>query len=178
MSRTIILGVSLILIGLTASLAFAQFSDAGKLDTWTTRPVARQHSAQQTPYVRSIRVAQHNDYDRVVFEFTGAMPNYNVEYLKSRFYEDEGGRHRIRIAGSAFIQVSLTQIPANDEQLKFSESKNYVPEGRLKSPSVLQIEEAGLWEGNYDFLLGIRGRKPFRVSELDGPRRLVIDFKH
>ena len=178
MTRTTPFLLVLVLFGLVASSRATQFTDAGKLDTWTTRLVARQYSAQETPYVRSVRVARHDDYDRVVFEFTGAMPNYNIEYLKSHFYEDEGGRHRIRIAGTAFIQVSLTQIPANDEQLKISESKDFVPKGRLKSPSVLQIEEAGLWEGNYDFLLGIRGRKPFRVSELDEPRRLVIDFKH
>ena len=178
MKRTTPFLLVLVLFGLVASSSATQFTDTGKLDSWTTRLVARQYSAQQSPYVRSVRVARHDDYDRVVFEFTGAMPNYNIEYLKSRFYEDEGGRHRVSIAGTAFIQVSLTQIPANEESLKFSESKNFVPMGRLKSPSVLQIEEAGLWEGNYDFLLGIRGRKPFRVSELDEPRRLVIDFKH
>jgi hypothetical protein len=178
MKRTTPFLLVLVLFGWVASSSALQFTDAGKLDSWTTRLVARQYSAQETPYVRSVRVARHDGYDRVVFEFTGAMPNYNIEYLKSHFYEDEGGRHRIRIAGTAFIQVSLTQIPANEEQLKFSESKNFVPKGRLKSPSVLQIEEAGLWEGNYDFLLGIRGRKPFRVSELNEPRRLVIDFKH
>lgn len=162
---------------LVFSSATAQFPNAGKLSTWTTRAVARRHATDAT-YVRRIRVGRHQKFDRVVFEFSGSMPNYRVEYLKSRFYEDEGGTHRITIAGNVFMQVNLSVIPADEEQMRLRDQKDFIPKGRQKFRSVWELEETGLFEGYYDFLLGIRARKPFRVTELTNPLRLVIDFKN
>ncbi len=106
------------------------------------------------------------------------MPNYRIEYLKGRFYENEGGRQRIKIAGNAFVQVNLNLIPTDEEQMKLREQDSFIPKGRLKFRSVLELDEAGLFEGYYDFLLGLRARKLFRVSELSSPLRLVIDFRN
>ena len=163
---------------LTASTTAAQSPNTGTLNTWTTRAVARTHEGPGTTYVRSVRAGRHQTFDRVVFEFVGSMPNYQVEYLRGRFYENEGGRQRIKIAGNAFVQVNLNLIPTDEEQLKLREHAAFIPKGRLKFRSVWELDEAGLFEGYYDFLLGIRSRKPFRVTELTNPLRLVIDFKH
>ena len=158
--------------------ASAQFPNTGRLKTWTTRAVARNHQGVETTYVRAVRVGRHQTFDRVVFEFTGAMPNYRLQYLPSPFYESEGGRNRIKIAGRAFVQVNLNLIPTDEEQLKLREQEAFIPKGRLKLRSVWEVDEAGLFEGYYDFLLGISSRKQFRVSELSDPLRLVIDFRH
>lgn len=163
---------------LTVSTTVAQFPNKGKLNTWTTGTVSRTHEGTGTTYVRSVRVGRHQTFDRVVFEFAGSMPNYQVEYLRGRFYENEGGRQRIKIAGNAFVQVNLNLIPTDEEQMKLREQASFIPKGRLKFRSVWELDEAGLFEGYYDFLLGIRARKPFRVSELSNPLRLVIDFKN
>lgn len=162
---------------LACSAAKAQFPNTGKLDTWTTRLVSRRHGTEST-YVRNIRVGRHQKFDRVVFEFSGSMPNYRVAYLKSRFYENEGGTHRITIAGNVFMEVNLSVVPADEEQLRFSERKDFIPKGKQKLRSVWELEETGLFEGYYDFLLGVSARKPFRVSELTNPLRLVIDFRN
>lgn len=169
--------VALCFCALNAPQAAAQFPNNGKLNTWTTRVVSRRH-ATETTYLRSVRVGRQQTFDRVVFEFSGAMPNYRVEYLKSRFYEDEGGTHRIKIAGNVFMEVNFSVIPADEEQMRLREQKDFIPIGRLKLRSVRELEEAGLFEGYYDFLLGISARKPFRVTELSDPLRLVIDFKN
>lgn len=160
------------------SSASAQFRNTGRLNTWTTRSVARTHQGTETTYVRSVRVGRHQTFDRVVFEFAGSMPNYQVAYLPGRFYENEGGRQRIKISGNAFMQVNLNLIPTDEEQMKLREQSSFIPKGRLKFRSVWELDEAGLFEGYYDFLLGIRARKQFRVTELTQPMRLVIDFRH
>ncbi len=170
--------IALMLCTFVFSSAAAQFPNTGKLNTWTTRTVSRRHEGTGITYVRSVRVGRHQIFDRVVFEFGGSMPNYQVEYLRGRFYENEGGRQRIKIAGNAFVQVNLNLIPTDEEQMKLREQNSFIPKGRLKLRSVLELDEAGLFEGYYDFLLGIRARKPFRVSELSNPLRLVIDFKN
>src|SRR5439155_24119979 len=115
--------------------------------------------------------------DRVVFEFDGPIASYSIEYLASRFYESESGRERIRIVGNAFVHVIFHIIPTDEKQLALFQAKDFSPKGKLIMPSLLQIEDKGLFEGYYDFLLGISSRKVFRVTELTNPSRLVIDFK-
>jgi hypothetical protein len=69
-------------------------------------------------------------------------------------------------------------IPTGDEQLKFTNAKNFVPRGRLRMPSLQSVKDKVLFEGYYDFLMGVSSRKPYRVTELSNPSRLVIDFQH
>jgi hypothetical protein len=170
--------IALFLCALSTPRASAQSVNTGRLNTWATRAVARTHQGVETTYVRTVRVGRHKTFDRVVFEFTGAMPNYRLQYLPSPFYESEGGRNRIKIAGRAFVQVNLNLIPTDEEQMKLREQEAFIPKGSLKLRSVWELDEAGLFEGYYDFLLGISARKPFRVSEFANPLRLVIDFRH
>jgi hypothetical protein len=176
--RSRLLGANVLLF-LTLFSAPAQFENSGSLNTWTTKPVSRRHdSGRQSPYVKIVRAAKQNDSDRVVFEFVGPFPNYRIEYLKGHFYDGEGGRVRIKSAGNVFVQIEFNMIPASDEQLKFTEAKNFIPKGRLRMPSVQSVSEQGLFEGFYDFVIGLSSRKPFRLTELSNPPRLVVDFKH
>src|SRR5215467_15190911 len=90
-----LLGANVLLFA-TFFAASAQLGTTGTLDTWTTKPVSREHDqARQLSYVKSVRAAKQNNSDRVVFEFVGPFPNYRIEYLKGRFYDGEGGRVRI-----------------------------------------------------------------------------------
>jgi len=166
-------------IFITFFAASAQIGNTGTLDTWTTQPVSREHNqARQLSYVRIVQAAKQNNSDRVVFEFVGPFPNYRIEYLKGHFYDGEGGRERIKSAGNVFVQVEFNMIPAADEQLKFTEAKNFVPKRRLRMVSVQSVADQGLFEGFYDFVIGLSSRKPFRVTELSNPARLVVEFKH
>ena len=158
--------------------ASAQPRNTGKLNIWTTRPVERHHENNELTRIRVVRAAKQKGFDRIVFEFAGPVPNYSVKYHSSRFFEKTSGRHRIKIAGRAFVHVNLNTIPVDDEQLKFTQAEDFSPKGRLKLPVLWEVEEAEFFEGNYDFLLGIKSRKAFRVTELSEPSRLVIDFKH
>jgi len=156
--------------------AFSQFPTTGKTNTWTAGPVSRQHNTSTT--VRVVRVARQKGFDRVVFEFEGPVPNYEIKYLRSVYYQGEGERERIKLAGSRFVQVELNQIPVEDKQIQFIEAKGFIPKGKLNLPAVAQIDDRQLFEGFYDFLIGVNGRKLFRVTELTNPSRLVIDFKY
>ncbi len=159
--------------------AFAQIGNIGRLNTWTTREVARAHnSTSQASYVKTVRASEQNGFDRVVFEFEGPFPNYDLKYLKSPFYKGEAGRRRIRQPGKVFLMVEFFVVPTDDNQLKLHEVKDFTPKGRLRMPSVQSVKDEELFEGFYDFLVGVSARKPFRITELSNPSRLVIDFKH
>jgi|SRR5919206_499358 hypothetical protein len=156
----------------------AQIGNVGTLEQWTTNPRSREHTAGELIYVKNVRAARNKDFDRVVFEFERTIPNYRVEYLKSHFYQGEADRVRIKSAGNSFVQVEFFTIPTSEEQLKFTDAKGFRPNGRLRLPAVQSITDMGLFEGFYDFVIGVGARKPFRVIELSNPARLAIDFKH
>ncbi len=165
---------------LAASLpAAAQFGNVGKLDTWTVKTVSRdQDPSRENTYVKTVRAAKQNDFDRLVFEFEGAFPHYRIEYSKSRFYDSEGGRKRIRTPGKAFLIIALLQVSSDEKQVGLLEAKGFRPKGNLRLPSLWSIDDLELFEGTYDFVAGVSARKAFRVTELRNPSRLVIDFKH
>jgi len=159
--------------------ATAQFGTTGKLDTWTVKPVSRdQEPSSENTYVKTVRAAKQKDFDRLVFEFEGAFPHYRIEYSKSRFYESEAGRKRIRTPGRAFLILSLLQVSADEKQVALLQTKGFLPKGNLHMPSLWSIDDLELFEGIYDFVAGVGARKAFRVTELRNPSRLVIDFKH
>lgn len=164
---------------LTICSASAQIGNVGNLEQWSTKPRSREHTSGELIYVKNVRAAKNKNFDRVVFEFSGQqLPNYRVEYLKSRFYQGEAERVRIKNAGNSFVQVEFFTIPTSEEQLKFTEAKDFRPKGRLRMPAVQSVTDMGLFEGFYDFVIGVGARKPFRVIELSNPARLAIDFKH
>ncbi len=171
------LAVGLMVCGVATLSASAQNTNSGKLNVWTTRPVARIHESRELAHLRTVRAARHRGYDRIVFEFTGPIPNYRVEYHPSRSYEYNSGERPIKIAGRTFVHVNLNSIPVDEEQLKFTEEADFAPKGRLKLPVLWEVEAAGFFEGHYDFLLGLKSRRLFRVTELTNPARLVIDFR-
>src|SRR6266566_3407530 len=124
--RLIIAGTLVLVTLLSVS---AQIDNVGTLNTWTTKSLSRAHnSSNQASYIRVVRAAKQNGFDRVVFEFEGPFPNYRTEYLKSHFYEAEVGRVRIRQPGNVFLQIEFFVVPT-DGQLKFTEAKDFVPKG-------------------------------------------------
>ena len=160
----------------------SQLGNQGALNTRTTRVVERRHETAETAYtsyLKVVQVAKHNGFDRTIFEFQGPMPNYNFHYLATPFYvnEDES-KERIRIAGRAFIQAGFYFIRADETQLNLAQAAGFSPQGKLRMPSLRQIADRGVWEGGSDFVLGIKARQPFRVTELANPSRVVIDVKH
>src|SRR4051794_31488251 len=78
----------------------AQIGNVGPLEKWTTNPVSREHGLiAEVSYIQTIRTAKHENYDRVVFQFTGRLPTYRIEYLKSNLYQSEARKVRVKSAG-------------------------------------------------------------------------------
>lgn len=164
------------IICLTAISIQAQFQDEGKLNAWTTGNVQRKH--ENEPSVGSlckIRVGRQKGFDRIVLEFDGGKPEYIIQYLPSNIYSTDAGDEEIKFAGKVFMQISLYGMRHMGD---LSCQLQSYPKGKLKLPSVQQINEEVWFEGIRDFLIGVKSKKPFRIQELTNPSRLIIDFKH
>lgn len=130
---------------------------------------------QGAPSVLSaVRAARHDGYDRVVFEFSGGVPGYHVEYI-DRPVRDCGAGDSIPVAGDAWLEVRFFPAFAHTEQgqptLPFREV-------RPNLPNVLEVERTCDFEAVVTWVLGTRSPKRYRVLELADPSRFVIDVRH
>jgi hypothetical protein len=172
MKNTIILVI--LLIAASAAGVSAQWNDAGKLNTWTYKTISRAaNNYEDSIYLKHVRTAKGNGYDRLVFEFTGGIPRYLVESKKSGSFENTAEEF-VKVGGKAFIYVNLQTLPYPDN----IKDDAKVPSGNQHLPVFNEIKEIEWFEGVRDFGIGLNARKMFRVQELTDPYRLVIDFKN
>jgi hypothetical protein len=152
---------------------FAQWEDRGKLNAWTSARVSRQNKdSRETPYLKEVRVAKNNGFDRIVFEFRGDIPRYFIEYIKPPITgtADE----EIKVSGKFFVSITLQTLPYPDDE-KLAEAK--IPEGKLNLPVISEVREIEWFEGDRPFAIGLKAKKLYRVQQLKNPARLVVDFK-
>lgn len=118
------------------------------------------------------RLAQHQGYDRVVFDLSGqGVPGYRVQYVDEAIADGSGAR--IPLYGDAILQVILTgvQIPAADAPAPSS-----TPIGDLAV--VAEVHLGPPFEGQSTSHIGLTEKAGFRVFTLQNPTRLVVDIEH
>jgi len=136
--------------------------------------------------IAGARVGRHDCYDRLVIDLAGQpAPGYFANYIDGYFNQDTG--ERVPVAGGAILKVRVL-APGHDA--------NYQPTVPWKFGTHIVTPEqfsaggfrtfrdlvyGATYEGETDFVVGLRARLPFRVLKLDGPgggSRLIIDVAH
>lgn len=140
----------------------------------TTGRIEKPGSAMEPPILRDVRYARHAHYDRVVFEFGGGLPGYQISYVEPPLHACGSG-HLRHVSGRGKLEVHLEPAFAHTEAGRVT-----VVDRELESelPSVREIEQVCDFEAVVTWMLGIAERRPYRVLELERPARLVIDVKH
>ena len=164
-----------ILVILSHLLTAAQWSDVGKLNTWGTTTISRLPKPGDMTYITGARAAKGPGYERVVFEFTGVVPPFMVEYAKGPTFVTTAER-KIRVRGRYFISVVFQNLPYPDDE-KSVAAKLRAPRPTRGMTLLNEIKEIEWFEGTRDFIFGLNSRKPFRVQVLTNPNRVVIDIK-
>lgn len=130
-----------------------------------------------TALLVDVRVARHEDFERIVLEFEGDdPPGYRVGYLDPPVRQDGSG-HVVELAGDAFLEMRVVPAlpfdPMSDEA-----RRTYTGPDRLTPEGTELIEElvttAG-FEGHLAWVAGLSERAPFAVEMLEDPLRLVVD---
>ena len=118
--------------------------------------------------VVAVRAAAGPGYDRFVLEFDGPVPGYSaVRQTSATFTQDASGR-LVTLDGSSGVLVRLE--PAA--------SKPSAPLAASPRSTVLRdVRQVGDFEGVVHWGLGLAAPACMRAFTLDGPARLVIDFK-
>ncbi|MCV7281361.1 hypothetical protein H7J88_17120 [Mycolicibacterium flavescens] len=142
--------------------------DRGTADVRETRPGPIAHLAD-------VRVGVHENFDRLVLEFTDRVPGYTVGYRALPAHQDASG-HEIPLPGAdAMVQVTLN--PATASGWTDGERTYFGPSTvSADTTTVTEVSEGGDFEAVLTWVTGLRQQVPFGVSVLDGPPRLVVDF--
>jgi hypothetical protein len=126
-------------------------------------------------HLADVRVGTHDGYDRIVFEFTDAIPPYSIDVATPPFSQDPSGLP-MTVDGSYFWQVVLNggtkMLP--DGTSSYDGATDFTP----GYPKLAELVESGDFEAVSTWYIGMSGESCVRVLTLDGPPRLVVDIEH
>ena len=127
-------------------------------------------AASAAATVSTVRIAHHDGYDRLVFEFAtaNAMPQYELNRQTTAHFVRDASGQPVTLEGSAGIRAVLRNgaIAAG------------VPNDVTPSlPEIREVAQIGNFERVVSYGVGLRTSACFRVLELSGPTRLVIDVQ-
>jgi hypothetical protein len=127
-------------------------------------------AASAAATVTAIRIAHHDGYDRLVVGFatSNSMPRYELtRQATSTFIRDASGKP-VTLQGSAGIRAVLRN----------SDIASGVPNDvKPNLPEIREVTQIGNFERVVSYGVGLATPACFRVLELSGPSRLVIDVQ-
>ncbi|HEY3238614.1 MAG TPA: hypothetical protein VGL92_03535 [Acidimicrobiia bacterium] len=151
-------------------------------DVWVLGPGTG--NPKGSPLLQQVRFGAGIGYDRVVFEFeeylTGKFSVAYVSELESDYASDSPSSDCSapkRMAGTDLV-VSLLGTGTREAPYSDSSRRSYTGRRRIRPTSTEQVREAVLFcefEATLDWVLVVADKRPFRVTTLDGPPRLVVD---
>jgi len=126
-------------------------------------------------YLTSVRVGEHAGYDRVVFQFSGGMPAWDVNRVAA-VYQDPKGTP-VALAGQSYLRVVFRGATAWCAQ---PPHQTYTGPSALTPfyPELLVVGSAGDFEGYLSFGIGLAAAGGYHAYALTAPDRLVIDVSH
>lgn len=145
------------------------------LEGASTAPVAWTSAIGETALLTDVRAARHPGYDRVVFEFGNGIPGYDVRYVEPPVRADGSG-DEVAVAGGAVLLVRME--PALDADLtQESAPRTYTGPNRFTpdTAAVAELVRTGGFEAVLTWAVGVDEERPFRVTRLESPARIVID---
>jgi hypothetical protein len=150
------------------------FPETPDMPAWSTGPhvtAETDPSAQLTGF----RAAGHATFDRMVFQFRGRVPGYDVRYVTA-VTQDPSDRP-IPLQGRAFLRVVLRHASTSPGP-GGGPIPLFVGTITPNLPSLKQVKGAGDFEQYLSFGLGLDHRVPFRVLTFTDPSRVVVDVAH
>lgn len=157
-------------------------SGAGGAATTCSLPAATTAS-QSTPatdpasLLTAVRTAVHEGCDRIVFEFRdGAPPGYQVEYRPGPFNKGESDEP-LEVQGNAYLVVRFDKASGVDQSSPMA-SPTYTGSRTLTGLGLghaVEVVNSEDFEGILTWVIGLDGQRPFTVSTLSSPPRVVID---
>jgi hypothetical protein len=134
-------------------------------------PSAATAARATTPLLVDVRAFRRSSYDRVVWEFRGGLPSTRFVRYVPELLGDASGEP-VRIAGSAILELSMSHADAHDTTGSTAARRLVLGGG-----NVIEIAQAGDFEGTVSYGVGLAKRQTFRLFTLRSPDRVVLDVR-
>lgn len=121
-----------------------------------------------------VRAARDEGFDRVVFEFEGAQPGANVEYVSPPVTACGSGMP-VEVAGGALLQVRMSPAAAHDDAGTTTFDLQELNPGL---PTILVVVQTCDFEGELTWVVGLTSEVDFVTTTFTEPFRIVIDAAH
>ncbi|SDM42778.1 AMIN-like domain-containing (lipo)protein [Allokutzneria albata] len=128
----------------------------------------------------AVRVGSHRGYDRVVFEFHGRPPSHHHAYVDQ--VTRDGSAAPIPLQGTAFLLLTMNgatmdnsfQVTDPARVLRYDGPRRLTP----RLPVVQEVAEAGDFEADLSFGIGLSRRAAVGISVFSDPTRVIVDLAH
>lgn len=126
----------------------------------------------------SMRLGQHECFERFVFELTGTgdAPGWRVGYRDP--IAGQGSGDPIELLGDADLEIVVQVWTVSDFEGRPDEWPPFEGPDDLVTTgydAILQARNLYAFEGSTQIGLGLDRERPFQVSYLEDPHRLVVD---
>jgi hypothetical protein len=124
-----------------------------------------------------VRMATHDGYDRVVFEFVNGVPEAFLERVQPPFTHDASGAP-VDVEGTSFLRLIMRGGTKQTEE--GTSSYDGPIEFDPGFPTLVDLVEGGDFEAQSTWYFGLSSEACVRVLALtdDGAPRLVIDIEN
>lgn len=127
--------------------------------------------------ITDVRVGAQDGFDRVVIELDGqgGRPGYDVRYVPAAYADGSG--EAVDVDGAAILEVRVSGwgYPFDTGATEYSGPRTIDGPG----DAVAQVRLSTAFEGVAQVFVGVAGQeRPFTVTRLDGPTRIIVDVAH
>ncbi|HEX2142216.1 MAG TPA: hypothetical protein VHK28_08110 [Candidatus Limnocylindria bacterium] len=126
-------------------------------------------------HLLDVRVGEHEDFDRIVFEFDEGIPRFTLESAEPPFTEDASGLP-LEVEGNQFLSLRLEGGTKQGEggEATYDGPTEFEPD----FSALVHLVEGGDFEAQSTWYIGMESDACMRVTSLPAPNRLVIDIQH
>jgi len=155
-----------------AAITSSQTTVLQPLGTADSSPKTQRPSEPALLAVSSVRVGNHEGFDRVVIDLVGSGdPGWFVDYTLTPMHSTTG--RALPLSGSAFLNINIdgTVYPG---ELGIDDEVTVEMAG--PTSNVVDVVNGGTYEGRSQIVVGLRSEAPYSVEVLEDPKRMVIDI--
>ncbi|MDK8551483.1 hypothetical protein QP907_04035 [Corynebacterium pseudodiphtheriticum] len=122
-----------------------------------------------------VRTGTHQGFDRVVFEFAGVgKPGWFTHYTDTP--AQPGSGFPVEYQGNTALNIAIEGTPAPidpQKQAQWIDLNASFP----GAGSVAEVKLAGAFEAQSKFIIGLDKPRPYSVTRLENPTRVVVDIQ-
>ena len=116
--------------------------------------------------IDGIEPAEAPGFDRIVFDFSGGIPSYDLTRQESPTFVKDASGQSVTLDGSAGIKLIFRD----------ADVQGVADDQKPNLPAVREIAQLGNFERVLSYGIGLSSSQCVRVLELANPTRLVVDI--